>query len=313
MAAGLGFKTFVTGDVLTAADANGYLMQGVWVFANAAARTAAVTSPQEGNASFLKDTNALEIYDGAAWVAYGSGDITGVTAGTGISGGGTSGTVTITNSMATEITAAGDIIVGTGSGTFDNLPIGTTGQVLTADTTVSPYKVKWATAGAAAKNYALINAGGTALSGSNSTTINFSGKDSLLIIVTGASCVSGNTGMFLRPNGNTSNANYNKIEIYAASSTLYFQSPSMAASSWFKLAQIHGAADTMGAIVWIDGANSAGYKPVTAVGSVSAQGADSEQHFATGSYGEAAALTSIVLSTLGGANFDAGTIYVYGA
>jgi len=81
------------------------------------------------------------------WIANDQGDITAVTAGTGISGGGTSGAVTITNSMATEITAAGDIIVGTGSGTFDNLPIGTTGQVLTADTTVSPYKVKWATAG----------------------------------------------------------------------------------------------------------------------------------------------------------------------
>jgi len=80
------------------------------------------------------------------WINNDQGDITGVTAGTGISGGGTSGTVTITNSMATEITAAGDIIVGTGSGTFDNLPIGTTGQVLTADTSVSPYKVKWATA-----------------------------------------------------------------------------------------------------------------------------------------------------------------------
>ena len=79
------------------------------------------------------------------WVTNDVGDITAVTAGTGISGGGTSGAVTITNSMATEITASGDIIVGTGSGTFDNLPIGTTGQVLTADTTVSPYKVKWAT------------------------------------------------------------------------------------------------------------------------------------------------------------------------
>ena len=79
------------------------------------------------------------------WIANDVGDITAVTAGTGISGGGTSGAVTITNSMATEITAAGDIIVGTGSGTFDNLPIGTTGQLLTADTTVSPYKVKWAT------------------------------------------------------------------------------------------------------------------------------------------------------------------------
>lgn len=94
MAAGLGFKTFATGDVLTAADTNGYLMQGVWVFANAAARTAAVTSPQEGNASFLKDTNALEIYDGTSWVAYGSGDIVGVTTGadSGLTGGVTSGT-----------------------------------------------------------------------------------------------------------------------------------------------------------------------------------------------------------------------------
>jgi hypothetical protein len=47
--------------------------------------------------------------------------------------------------MATTITASGDIVIGTGSGTYDNLPIGTTGQVLTADTTVSPYKAKWAT------------------------------------------------------------------------------------------------------------------------------------------------------------------------
>jgi len=151
MAAGLGFKTFTTGEVLTAADVNGYLMQGVLVFASAAARNAAITSPQEGQFAFTKDTNGLWYYDGAAWVASGAtGDIEGVTAGVGITGGGTSGTVTITNDMATTITAAGDIVVGTGPGTYDNLPIGTTAQVLTADTTVSPYKVKWATPTAAA-------------------------------------------------------------------------------------------------------------------------------------------------------------------
>ena len=76
MAAGLGFKTFTTGEVLTAGDVNGYLMQGVLVFASAAARNAAITSPQEGQFAFTKDTNGLWYYDGAAWVASGAtGDI----------------------------------------------------------------------------------------------------------------------------------------------------------------------------------------------------------------------------------------------
>jgi hypothetical protein len=79
------------------------------------------------------------------WVTNDVGDITAVTAGTGISGGGTSGAVTITNSMATEIAAKGDLIVGTGSQTFDNVTVGTNGQVLTADSTAAT-GLKWATA-----------------------------------------------------------------------------------------------------------------------------------------------------------------------
>lgn len=72
MAAPLGFKNFITGDVLTAADTNGYLMQGVWTFATAAARDAAVTSPQEGNICYLKDTDAVMTYSGVSWVAVGA-------------------------------------------------------------------------------------------------------------------------------------------------------------------------------------------------------------------------------------------------
>jgi hypothetical protein len=71
MAAGLGFKTFVTGDVLTATDTNGYLMQGVLVFASAAARDSAITSPQEGQFAYLKDTDATTYYTGSAWASVG--------------------------------------------------------------------------------------------------------------------------------------------------------------------------------------------------------------------------------------------------
>jgi hypothetical protein len=72
-----------------------------------------------------------------AWITNDVGDITEVTAGTGISGGGTSGAVTITNSMATEIAAKGDLIVGTGAATFDNLTAGANGETLIADSFTS--------------------------------------------------------------------------------------------------------------------------------------------------------------------------------
>ena len=157
MAAGLGFKTFTTGEVLTAADTNGYLMQGINVFASTAARDAAITSPQEGQFAFTKDTNGLWYYDGAAWVASGAtGDIEGVTAGIGISGGGTSGTVTVTNSMATAIDAKGDLVPGTGADTFSRLAVGANNTVLTADSAQAT-GMKWATPAAAASGLTFIS------------------------------------------------------------------------------------------------------------------------------------------------------------
>jgi hypothetical protein len=98
--AGAGYKLFNTGDVLTAAQVNTYLNeQTVMVFADAAARTSALTSVlAEGMMSYLKDTNAVEVYNGSSWVGVSStGDITGITTGTdsGLTGGVTSGTATL--------------------------------------------------------------------------------------------------------------------------------------------------------------------------------------------------------------------------
>lgn len=101
--AGAGYKLFVSGDVLTAAQVNNYLQQQVtMVFANSTARTTALSGVlAEGMMSYLQDTNAVEVYNGSSWVNVGnSGDITGVTAGTGLSGGGTSGDVTLSIASA---------------------------------------------------------------------------------------------------------------------------------------------------------------------------------------------------------------------
>lgn len=78
-----------------------------------------------------------------SWATPTTGDIEGVTAGTGISGGGTSGTVTITNSMATAIDAKGDLVVGTGADTFSRLGVGANNTVLTADSAQAT-GLKWA-------------------------------------------------------------------------------------------------------------------------------------------------------------------------
>jgi hypothetical protein len=201
MAAGLGFKDFATGEVLTAADVDGYLMQGIWVFASTAARDAAVTSPSEGNFAFTKDTNSLWYYDGAAWVASGAtGDIEGVTAGIGISGGGTSGTVTVTNSMATAIDAKGDLVAGTGADTFAKLTVGANDTILTADSSTAT-GLKWATP-AGGGGMTLLST--TTLSGASTTiSVTPTGYLNLYILATKVNCGS-NARLYLAPNGQTS-------------------------------------------------------------------------------------------------------------
>jgi hypothetical protein len=160
MAAGLGFKTFTTGEVLTAADTNGYLMQGVLVFASAAARDAAITSPQEGQCCYLKDTDAVLTYSGAAWVGFDDSNA-------------------IQNSI---VDAKGDLVAASGADTPARLAVGANDTVLTADSAQAT-GLKWATVpggGMTLLSTTTLSGSSTSITGISSSYVN------LLILIENA-------------------------------------------------------------------------------------------------------------------------------
>lgn len=127
--AGLGYKDFTVGQVLTSAEVDGYLMQQtVMKFADSAARTTALSGVlAEGMISYLADTNAVEKYDGSAWVALVAGDISAVLAGTGLSGGGSSGDVT----LSFDYSVGNQSVENAQTGTTYTLVLGDAGKMVT--------------------------------------------------------------------------------------------------------------------------------------------------------------------------------------
>ena len=157
------------------------------------------------------------------WINNDQGDITGVTAGTGISGGGTSGTVTVTNSMATAIDAKGDLIAGTGADAFSRLAVGANTYLLTADSAEAT-GLKWAAPAVSASGLTLINSGGTTFTTTGSFSINncFSATYQNYKIIVNYTAVSADAYVYLKMRASATDAstNYNSQRIYAFLSTV---------------------------------------------------------------------------------------------
>jgi hypothetical protein len=280
MAAPLGFKTFNTGDVLSAADTNGYLMQGVLVFADATARSAAITSPQEGQTSYLKDTDVIQVYSGSAWVTKSGG--------------------------SSPLTTKGDLY--TYSTTDARLPVGTNGHTLVANSATAT-GLEWQAP--ASGGMTLLNSpSGTTFTGSTLTiSITPTGYKSLKIYLKGVYATADAT-MQLRFNGDTG-SNYSYVTVRSGPS----QVTSASTTSIFYLTQ--GSATSGSDVKVLSYVELDVFDPnatdVVQVHHSSMNGPSGDMRFTfgVGAYDCSAAITSISFIANSG-NFSGGTAYVYG-
>jgi len=248
------------------------------------------------------------------WVTPNVGDITEVQAGTGISvADGTGPIPVVTNTVATEFDAKGDLIVGTGSDTFDRLAVGTDGYTLVADISTST-GLAWAAASTGA-NWSLLNTGGTALTGAVTVTVSgISNVDKVMVLVSGAS-TGANQYILFRINTDSGN-NYYPFGQFDAWASTYNAAEhteySGSAQSSFEIGKLSGnASSQVGAGVLITGCNSSGVKMVDVTGAGSPATSTGHTSISTkGYYNSASTVSSISIVSSSG-NLDAGTVYVY--
>jgi hypothetical protein len=213
--------------------------------------------------------------------------------------------------MTNPMTTTGDSIYSSSGSTPARLGIGSAGQVLT----VASGLPSWATpsAGISSPNFTLLNASGTALSGSSTVTVTFTAQDYLFVRVENASNASASTQFNMRFNSNTGTNYYNSRLIFQGGSGGVFVPINVFSTTdtSFRIAGMGNISSTANSFSYISGAKTSGIKTYLGFSSVDPTAFDDSMS-TSGFFSDSATITTVsIISTNG--NFNGGTIYVYGA
>lgn len=205
------------------------------------------------------------------------------------------------------VDAKGDLLVATADNAVSRLGVGANGTVLTANSATAT-GLAWASPAAGGlKSFTLLNAGGTALTGSGTITVSgISNQQAIFVVVEQAS---------------SSAATWCSLRINSDSGAKYWmwgpQFSPAAVTTGVEISQtrlwlgyINGAAESLSGTIFIQGTNSSSGNFGLQVATM-ATGSGSGGRGWGGIYNTSATLSSVSLVADSG-NFDGGTIYVYG-
>ena len=211
------------------------------------------------------------------------------------------------------VDAKGDLIAATAADTPARLAVGTNGQVLTADSTAAT-GLKWASAGASATSWTLINTGGTNLTGATSVTVSgISTYNDLYIYIERASSVNGSSTITCRPNNNSGAIYYYNGFRYVTNAANLSISPTTGSGSTSIILAALNSDEYYSCYssIWLSGISGAGKKTFQSH-TVGDAGATVTSYNIDGYMDTTSAITSItILSSTG--NLDGDKIYIYGA